>query len=88
MNIKNMIKKAKEKISDTKKKIAETDKKHPWLKYVVIACGGYAIYRLGFHQGCNDAAKASVDFVKENHPEAYDIIVGKKIPGVEAHYTQ
>ena len=80
MVIENVIKKVKEKVSDTKKKIAEADKKHPWLKYVVIACGGSAIYRCGFHQGCNDAAKANVDYIKQTYPEAYDIIVGKKIP--------
>lgn len=51
-------------------------------KWILIGCGilsftvGFCtIWWQGYISGCKITAERSVDFVKENYPEAYDLIM-------------
>ena len=60
----------------------ERNKNFKALKYIligtgVIAFGGacYFSWWNGFHVGCRESADASVEYLKENYPDAYKLIM-------------
>ena len=62
----------------------EQIKKSKALKYILIGVGviafGSSCYFLwwnGFHTGCRESADASIRYLKENYPDAYNLVVSQ-----------